>query len=546
MKIMKFNRYIFPLSALALTLTFNACQKDFLDRKPLNLLSEEVVWNDPALIKLSVNEFYNFLETGFDTYLPAAVTDDLQLIGSEERKIISYLTGDFFSASFPERNLWKDSYAQIRKMNVFINRATSTKILNEEDRKVLLGQARFMRAYVYFNLFSSFKDVPLLLKHQSIEEAEDKPGKVSQEEGLKFVMDELQIAATELPESYSKEDWGRITKQAAMAFKSRVALWAASPLINNNTAVEKWKIAAEAAEAVMKTNAFELKKDYADVFLTKNVMDKPEVILEVRYNGIKGEKMHAYDQNNTPVGYGGKGINCPTQEIVDTYEMANGQAIHEIGSGYDPANPYKGRDPRFAKSILFNGADFKGRTIETFTGGKDLPRTNPTPTGYYIRKFMDEKFDFNKDKNVGSSTNWVIMRYAEVLLNFAEAKNEAEGPSQAIYDVVNAIRKRAGIPHIPTGLTQDQLRERIRRERRVELAFEDNIRYQDLKRWQLATIVLNQSVKGVTITKAADGSFTYKPKDAGSRAFVDKNYWFPLPLVELSVNPNLNPQNPGW
>lgn len=543
---MKIKRHILSLSTLALALALSSCQKDFLDRKPLNLLSEEVVWNDPELIKLSVNEFYTFLKTGFDTYIPAAKTDDIQLVGNEEKKITSYLTGDFLSTSFPERNLWKDSYAQIRKMNVFINRAAVTNVLNEEERKVLLGQARFMRAYVYFNLFTSFKDAPLLLKHQSIEEAEDKPMKVTHEEGVQFVIQELDLAAKELPSTYGKEDWGRITREAAAAFKSRVLLWGASPLVNTGDAAAKWKVAADAAQVVMESNAFELKKDYAGVFVNKNIMDRPEVILEVRYNGIKGEKMHAYDQNNTPAGYGGKGINCPTQDIVDSYEMANGLRIDEAGSGYDPATPYKNRDPRFAKSILFNGADFKDRAVETFTGGKDLPRTNPTPTGYYIRKFMDEKFDFNKDKNVGSNTNWVIMRYSEVLLNFAEAKNESDGPSVAVYDAVNAIRKRAGMPVIPAGLNKEQMRERIHRERRIELAFEDDIRYQDLKRWKQAAAILNKSVRGVTITKATNGTISYKDKNAGSRVFEDKNYWFPIPLVEMGVNPNLKPQNPGW
>ncbi|TDQ77286.1 RagB/SusD family nutrient uptake outer membrane protein [Sphingobacterium yanglingense] len=543
---MKIRRHILSLSTLALALALSSCQKDFLDRKPLNLLSEEVVWKDPELIKLSVNEFYTFLKTGFDTYIPAAKTDDIQLVGNEEKKITSFLTGDFLSTSFPERNLWKDSYAQIRKLNVFINRAAVSTVLNDTERKVLLGQARFMRAYVYFNLFTSFKDAPLLLKHQSIEEAEDKPTKVSHEEGLQFVIQELELAVKELPSTYGKEDWGRITREAAAAFKSRVLLWGASPLVNTGDEAAKWKLAADAAQGVMESKAFELKKDYAAVFVNKNIMDKPEVILEFRYNGIKGEKMHAYDQNNTPAGYGGKGINCPTQDIVDSYEMANGLRIEEAGSGYDPANPYKNRDPRFAKSILFNGADFKDRAVETFTGGKDLPRTNPTPTGYYIRKFMDEKFDFNKDKNFGSSTNWVIMRYGEVLLNFAEATNEADGPSVAVYDAVNAIRKRVGMPAIPNGLNKEQMRDRIRHERRIELAFEDDIRYQDLKRWKLATDILNKSVKGVTITKGTNGVISYKEKNAGSRAFEERNYWFPIPLVEMGVNPNLKPQNPGW
>ncbi|MGJ1284068.1 RagB/SusD family nutrient uptake outer membrane protein [Sphingobacterium spiritivorum] len=544
---MKNNNTILRILLLSGLIGFSSCQKDFLDRKPLNLVSEETVWSDPALIKLSVNEFYTFLNTGFtNTYVPAAVTDDLQLIGTEEKKITAYLTGDFFNSTFPERNLWKDAYVQIRKINYFIGRAETAKVLNEDDRRLLLGQARFMRAYLYFQMFSSFKDVPLLLKAQPIEEAEDKPHKVSHEEGMAFVASELEKAASELPATYAKEEWGRITKDAALAFRTRVLLWAASPLSNTEQNVNRWKVAADAAEAVISSNAFQLQKEYNDVFLVKNVMTRPEVILEFRYNGLKGEKQHAFDKNNSPAGYGGKGINCPTQDLIDMYEMANGKAIDETGSGYDKSNPYKGRDPRFEKSILYNGSMFKDRAVEAFTGGKDMPRTNPSPTGYYMKKFIDEKFDYNKDASIGSSTNWVIMRYAEVLLNFAEAKNEAEGPVQSVYDAVNAIRKRVGMPELPKGLDKDKMRQRIQKERRIELAFEDNIRYQDLRRWKIADVVLNKSVNGVTITKNTDGTFKYAAKSAGTRVFTDKNYWMPIPLTELGVNTNLQPQNPGW
>lgn len=544
---MKFNKNIFFGLALAGTLISTSCQKDFLDRKPLNLVSEETVWNDPNLIKLSVNEFYTFLHTGFaTTYLPAGITDDLQLIGPEERKVSTYLTGDFLSTAFPERNLWKDSYAQIRKINYFINRAETASVLNEDDKKLVIGQARFMRAYLYFRLFSSFKDVPLILKAQPIEEAEEKPEKVAHKDGMTFISSELEKAAQELPSTYSKEEWGRITKEAALAFRTRVLLWNASPLNNIDNDKNAWIEAADAAEEVMKTGKFALQKEYDNVFLVKNIMNTPEVILEFRYNGLKGERQHNFDKNNSPTGYGGRGMNCPTQDLVDSYEMANGKTIYEAGSGYDKNNPYIDRDPRFEKSILYNGVAFKDRPIETFNNGKDMPRLNPTPTGYYMRKFIDENFDYNKDASIASSTNWVIMRYAEVLLNFAEAKNEAEGPIASVYDAVNAIRKRVNMPALPEGLSQNQMRERIYRERRVELAFEDHIRYNDLKRWKTAEKNLNTSVRGVTIIKNTDGSFTYNEKLAGQRTFIERNYWLPIPLVELGVNSNLNPQNPGW
>lgn len=532
---------------LAGLLSMSSCKKDFLDRKPLNLISEATLWGDPELIKLSVNEFYNFMNSGFTaTYLPAAITDDIQVIGSEESKISGYLTGDFNATTFPQKNLWKDSYAQIRKINYFLERAEIAAALNPAQRKEMLGQARFFRAFVYFQLFSSFREVPLLLKAQPVEEAQDKPFKTSQQDGIAFIAAELAQAAEELPASWANTEYGRITSAAAQAFQSRVLLWAASALNNPANSLDKWQAAADAAKKVMNTAYYSLQADYNDPFLKKNVLVKPEVILEFRYNGLKGEKQHSFDKNNSPAGYGGKGTNAPTQEIVDEYEMKNGKMIGESGSGYLASDPYAGRDPRFEKSVLYNNASFKGRAVETFAKGKDMPTSNPTPTGFYIRKFIAEDFDYNKDVNVTSSTNWVIMRYAEVLLNYAEAQNEAIGPDATVYQAINDIRKRAKMPELPAGLTQPEMRAKIRHERRIELAFEDQTRYNDLRRWKEAANILNKSVNGVTITKATNGSLTFASKKSGSRVFTDKNYWQPIPLTEIATNPNLKPQNEGW
>lgn len=532
---------------LAGLLSMSSCKKDFLDRKPLNLISEASLWEDPELIKLSVNEFYNFMNSGFTaTYLPAAITDDIQVIGSEESKISGYLTGDFNATTFPQKNLWKDSYAQIRKINYFLERAETAAALNPAQRKEMLGQARFFRAFVYFQLFSSFREVPLLLKAQPVEEAQDKPFKTSQQDGMAFIAAELAQAAEELPASWANTEYGRITSTAAQAFQSRVLLWAASALNNPANTADKWQAAADAAKKVMNTGYYSLQADYNDPFLKKNVLVKPEVILEFRYNGLKGEKQHSFDKNNSPAGYGGKGTNAPTQEIVDEYEMKNGKMIGESGSGYLASDPYAGRDPRFEKSVLYNNASFKGRAVETFAKGKDMPTSNPTPTGFYIRKFIAEDFDYNKDVNVTSSTNWVIMRYAEMLLNYAEAQNEAIGPDATVYQAINDIRKRAKMPELPAGLSQPEMRAKIRHERRIELAFEDQTRYNDLRRWKEAANILNKSVNGVTITKATNGSLTFASKKSGSRVFTDKNYWQPIPLTEIATNPNLKPQNEGW
>lgn len=532
---------------LAGLLGLSSCQKDFLDRKPMNLISEADLWNDPELIKMSLNEFYSFMGSGFaTTYIPASYTDDLQVIGAEEGKISTFLTGDFTSATYPLRNLWKDSYAQIRKINYFMERAATSAVLTDAQRKEFMAQARFFRAYTYYQLFSNFKDVPILLKAQPVEEAQDKPLKTNHDAGMAFITEELDQAIADLPLSYPNEELGRITAPAAEAFKSRILLWAASPLNNASNDLSAWQKAAAAAKKVMDGGAFSLQADYNDPFLKKNVLVKPEVIIEFRYNGLKGERQHSFDKNNSPAGYGGRGTNGPTQELVNEYEMKNGKMTTETGSGYDPANPYAGRDPRFEKSILFNTAPFKGRPVETFTKGKDMPTTNASPTGYYMRKFIAEDFDYNKDPNTTSSTNWIILRYAEILLNYAEAQNEAVGPDATVYQAINDIRKRAKMPELPADLTQEQMRAKIRHERRIELAFEDQNRYNDLRRWKEAATALNRSVNGVTITKAASGSFTYAPKVSGSRIFTEKHYWMPIPLVELGVNPNLKPQNQGW
>lgn len=546
---MKFNikKYTTTVCLASALFCVSACKKDFLDKKPLNLVSEETVWRDPELIKLSVNEFYSFMNTGFTTtYLPAAITDDLQLIGNEQSRVLGYLNGDFINSTFPKSTFWKDTYTQIRKVNYFMGKAEKSDVLTETQRNELMGQARFFRAYLYFQIFSNFMDAPLILKAQPVEEAQDKPLKTTHKDGIAFIKAELEKAAMELPSTYSNADWGRITNSAAQAFLSRVLLWQASALTNPSNDLNEWKLAAEVAKKVIDSKVYDLQNDYNSPFLVKNVLVKPEVILEFRYNGLKGERQHAFDKNNSPTGYGGRGVNAPTQDLVNEYEMKNGKMIGETGSGYVASNPYADRDPRFDKSILYNGTPFKGRPVENFTGGKDMPTSNPSPTGFYIRKFIAEDFDYNKDPNTTSSTNWIVMRYAEVLLNYAEAQNEAIGPDDSVYEMMNKIRKRVNMPELPEGLDQVQMREKIRHERRIELAFEDQNRYNDLRRWKTAATILNRSVNGVTIKKETNGTFTYTAKLAGSRVFTDKNYWLPIPLTEITTNENLKPQNPGW
>ncbi|WP_254448724.1 RagB/SusD family nutrient uptake outer membrane protein [Spirosoma rhododendri] len=225
----------------------------------------------------------------------------------------------------------------------------------------------------------------------------------------------------------------------------------------------------------------------------------------------------------------------------------DGRDITNANSGYNPQNPFANRDPRLAATVLYNGASYRGRAVETFRpNGLDSPdgpeSFNTSPTGYYLRKFMDESRDLGSA--TGSQAPWIYFRLGEVLLNYAEAQNEAAGPDASVYDAVNRIRARASMPNLPVGLTQTQMRDRIRHERQVELAYEEH-RYYDVRRWRIANRTENLPVRGVAITKDASGALQYSFPTVQERRFNDRNYFLPIPLKETQANPNLV-QNTGY
>jgi hypothetical protein len=263
-----------------------------------------------------------------------------------------------------------------------------------------------------------------------------------------------------------------------------------------------------------------------------------------------GDSVEVY---NGPVGSprGDKGLTSPTQELVDEFETADGKSIDDPASGYDPQNPYVNRDPRLASTVFCNGAAWLGRTVQTYDGGVDRPAgygnatSGETRTGYYMRKFLSPSGTPSSYTNV--EHDFPIIRYAEILLDFAEATNEASGPTAAVYNAINLIRQRAGLnPYaLPSGLSQEDMRQRIRHERRVEMAFEEQ-RFWDIRRWQIADSVLNGSLHGMQITLGAGGAFTYKVVPSDNVSFdPSKMYLYPIPFQEMVSNPNMV-QNPNW
>jgi hypothetical protein len=391
-----------------------------------------------------------------------------------------------------------------------------------------------------YNLSDNLQD-PALFTRSSIKES------------LDYALAELDTAAAGLPLDNS-DSWkvGRATKGAALALKSRLALYAASPLYNAGT----WEDAVKAAQAVIGLNKYSLYQGgYGNLFLDAN---NSETIFARYYT--KGANHTHLEIANGPNGYGGWGGNLPLQNLVDDYEMNNGKPITDPASGYDPSNPYVNRDNRFYATILYNGASYRGEIVQTYTpGGKDSKdgpdNWNTSKTGYYLKKFMNDNYPLQNPWGNAGFQPWYYFRYAEILLNFAEAANEAYGPdvtpagsSMTARTAVNMIRERASVdmPDLPAGMSQDAFRDAVRYERRVELAFEEH-RFYDVRRWKIADSTENKPAEGIIISKDANGNFTYTPKVAlDGRAFYVQHYWLPIPRTEIQASGNKLEQNPNY
>jgi len=347
-----------------------------------------------------------------------------------------------------------------------------------------------------------------------------------------------------------------------------VLLYAASPLFNGgnidpsnpltgytNYDASRWQKAADAAKAVMDLGVYSLMPSFSDVFITQAapVGNNPEIIFW-RQNG-PGTSVEV---NNAPIGYttaGSRGYTSPTQNLVDSFPTIDGLDIGDPASGYDPDHPYDNRDPRLAQTVFTNGALWLNRPVQTYDGGADKPggTIQQTKTSYYMRKFMGN-FESVNGAAIYSNTyhDFVYFRYAEMLLDYAEATNEVAGPTSDVYNVLYAIRQRAGINPgqdatygIKQGMTQDEMRSAIRREDRLEFAFEEH-RTWDLKRWKTAATVLNAPLKGMDIQQASSGQLYYNIVPVLTPVFRDPQmYLYPIPYSEILKNPNMQ-QNPGW
>ena len=556
---------------LGMFLLISCGKKNFLDQTETTNLNEQTVFADSARTVAFLTNIYidiGFAEsaTRFGNGGLDAACDE-----AEPQKSINVTTSIQFATgtvnpSIISGDAWNLPYTNIRRVNQLLKHLPSSPI-PPHIRNVMTAEARFLRAWYYAILLKHYGGVPLL--GDTVYAVTDRipAERNTYKECVDYIVSECDAAAASLPLVRIREDYGRASGAAALALKARVLLFAASPLFNGggvepdnpltgygNADPERWKLAADAAQAVMDTEAFSLYEDNTTApgygfYKLFTLRVNTEYIL-AKMQGGNRELESAWQP---PSRNGAKG-GFPYQDFVDAFGMANGKPIADAASGYDENDPYKDRDPRLAYSVIrdqmpliqntglkepvniYLGPDGKGVSQDAVHAG--------TPTGYYTNKMLDENIAANFIH--GSNRCFPLMRYAEVLLNFAEAANEyAPSPTQEVYDAVELVRKRAGLTpyELPDDLTKDGMRIAIHAERRVELAFEGH-RFWDVRRWKIAMQTENKQMNGMEITRNGS-SVTYRIFPVRKHNFREAMYLWAIPQGETAKSPELK-QNPSW
>ncbi|MBC9909658.1 RagB/SusD family nutrient uptake outer membrane protein [Chitinophaga varians] len=589
--------------SFALLLTLSAsCNKDFLERKAQDIISDDAAYGSVSGVQALTANLYNNMQTeAFDYWVegnqaafPSQASDEAVRSYSWGATLDPILGDEMFG-------WWR--YDFVRNVNDFIEKIPLATNISEEQKTRFLAEARFVRAFYYFSLVKRYGGVPLITKVQqyngNLEEL--KVPRNKEQEVYDFIASELDAITGQLPESYGADERYRATRYAALALKCRAMLYAASVAKYGSVqlggavgiaanADGYWQKAYDAAQLIINSGKFQLFNGYSDktanfqqLFLTGADLDKnKEAIFVKAYQSP--DLAHGFDFYNAPqsfkIDYG-----CatnPTLELVESFEYTDGTPgklkINDAAGNPIPykntADLFKDKDPRFLASILYPGAPWQGGTVELrrgvidngvqFTsanltdtygsGANSIPRVgkdgpllsgDPTKTGFYVKKFMDP---VNRLADGRSTTPWIVFRYGEVLLNYAEAAIELGKTADAL-NAINLLRDRAGIKTL-SNITRDQ----VRHERQVELAFE-NHRWWDICRWRTATDLLNNTqfhalypwLMWENGKSPADMQYTFQivPAPKNTRTFLSRMYYQRIPTGEIDKNSNLL-QNPGF
>jgi len=505
-----------------LMMVFCGCTSDLLDRSPLDTLSPGSFYENETQCKMGLMGVYASIpptETVAFWYQLDFMSDNNYCQDSwQGSKEFGEWTQN--ASSWGSSAKWKQDYQTIVRANTFIANMSTAKA-SDDVKKQMDAEAQFLRAYAYSDLITYFGDVPLIMGTQTLDSA--KVSRTAKEKVLDAIINDLDAAATVLPNSYSGSNVGRATKGAALTLKCKTLLYN-----------QKWDDAAAAAKAVMDLGVYNLYPDYAGLFDEANENNE-EVIFDIQY--IKNSQSQSWPSARLSF------VDWPTPnvtaDIINDYYMTNGLAITDSKSGYQDQDPYKNRDPRMAASIVLPGSHTASGTF--------IPANDQVPCGARPRKYAD----INGTDSYNYSLNTIVLRYADVLLMRAEALIESGNTGQEVYDLIDQVRARVNMPKIEnvegTGLSQEQLRKILRHERRVEF-FMEGTRYPDMLRWKDESLV--HDVYGYVTSKLSDptnpSKWVFETEKKETRKFDSAKGWlWPIPQVEMQNNKNLK-QNPGY
>lgn len=556
---------------VSILLFFTACQE--LEMEQDTGITDELLWSNPSYVENFVVDIISDMPSGFNTQefgwtFYANATDEAEN-SNAQTSIQNLNSGNWNSTTGFLDNIWNHYYASIYKVNLFLEKTADITYdtFEPSQRELYLArleyfkaEARFLRALFYYELVKHYGGV-VLVGDNSVQTLDDVGNDAYSVDRSSFtacanyIISECDYLIDNelLPLLDEGADQGRPNGTAAKAIKCKTQLLLASPVYNNEISegsseqMEYWKAVAATAEDIAFDKIFS--------FGPYDTYDgtSPEVILGYRHKNV-----NTLEKRNFPIGCEGivvsSGSTNPTQNLVDAYRMKNGLKIDDPNSGYDPANPYENRDDRLKQTILYNGADWNERNVEPrkveiFRGGRDgMDRDYGTKTGYYLKKYIDPTLDLRQGQ--GSNREWPIFRFADIILIWGEAVNEVWGPNDRGDSYLTAttilnqtIVRHGGLEELPlAGISQDELRERIREERFIELAFEGQ-RAWDLRRWGIAEDVLSEPVYKMEVTMNADSTFNYQKQKLEDRYFEERMNLYPIP--QRDVNNGLT-QNTGW
>lgn len=560
---------------------------DKMDYKETNLLDKDYITRNFGYVQNYMVQCYTYMDADFGNYggaMLSSATDESEY-SHAGNEIADFYNGSW-SPSNPKASIWSSAYAGINYCNFMLEELQGLTFdelrLNADYQKQMYNydnykwEARWLRAYYYFLLVRQYGGVPLR-NHLMDGDETNALTRATADEVFDFIDKECQEVAANCIKDFAKlgdmsrgvpTEIGRADQLAALALRARAALYHASPLFNTNNDAELWHKAATAC------------KELLDACTARGK------VLSAKYNALWGptaqtessavnewifhraaSKSKNFETYNFPVGYqAAGGGNCPTQNLIDAYDMANGKSIDDATSGYDKNDPWTGRDPRLAMTVALNGDQWPtdyynqtGNLLETFQGGLNgEPLANATPTGYYLKKYCNSSIILRTGVGSAEAHTWINFRLGEAYLNYAEAvfqyfkakgnANAADAMdsefTMAARDAASRTRLRAGIAVLPTGLDNDTFWARYQKERQVELAFEGH-RFFDVRRWKEGAKWFT-AIKELKLKKNSDGTYDYSNIKTKSRVWDEKMNLFPIPQTEIMKSGGTLTQNPGW